>query len=558
MRMLDPALLAGPASTIGIPMANPTTGLPMLGSILDVSRQSIASPPSLSPASSQVHLPVPDNSGIGSGMGGGRRRRPGLNNGSSTSVGRKMSFILEEAEDGDDVDSVSGSGSASGGSAPGSTIGVGTSESTPVRHSIALSAASARRSRTFSEGSLVPPGPGIARMASSSSPYRRSSAASVVSRASSTTSSSYHDRPPLNKYQRSSRTVDLPAYLAPSSRSGSPSPYSSHRRGSSLDLDHQSSLSSSYGSPLLLARATYAPSTNPNRVSSAIELSLPSASGAGRVATSMGSVEIVWGVGSSAGGGSNLLAVGGKKGLGGLLGGKNSSAISLPSSRRSSFIGNFSNSNSSSPTPAHIWHRTRAQTSPLGYSLRRPPPTRLKPAEVLVQVFAVGLDALDALVVRDKAGWLSSATFSGGSGEGAGWVPGRSFVGRAVEVGFEVRNCVRGDWVFGLLDLSKVRYFSSSYFRSSNSNDLLVYSLVPWPSSSSLIVDACVALLLLHLHFPLHPSRTHSSLLYPSSNLLSSPSSVSPHIVPYVHSPASSSSPLVASQIQIWARRRSS
>lgn len=60
----------------------------------------------------------------------------------------------------------------------------------------------------------------------------------------------------------------------------------------------------------------------------------------------------------------------------------------------------------------------------------------------------VGIDGLDSLVVKSKVQ----------GGGGYGWVPGRSFVGRAVEVGFEVRNCCKGDWVFGLLDLNKVRF----------------------------------------------------------------------------------------------------
>jgi hypothetical protein len=60
----------------------------------------------------------------------------------------------------------------------------------------------------------------------------------------------------------------------------------------------------------------------------------------------------------------------------------------------------------------------------------------------------VGLDAFDALAVKHKA--VST------SGSGYGFVPSRSFVGRVVESGFEVQNIVKGEWLFGLLDLSKV------------------------------------------------------------------------------------------------------
>lgn len=64
----------------------------------------------------------------------------------------------------------------------------------------------------------------------------------------------------------------------------------------------------------------------------------------------------------------------------------------------------------------------------------------------------VALDGLDALLVKEKAAKSS----------GYGFVPGRSFVGRAIECGFEVRNVCKGDWVYGLLDLSKVGGITTS------------------------------------------------------------------------------------------------
>jgi NADPH:quinone reductase-like Zn-dependent oxidoreductase len=111
-------------------------------------------------------------------------------------------------------------------------------------------------------------------------------------------------------------------------------------------------------------------------------------------------------------------------------------------------------------TPQHLRMKERANSTPLAFASCVSPPNRLAPNQVLVQVFMVGLDGLDALVVRDKAGFLSNGSSSGRGGEGEyGFVPGRSFVGRAVECGFEVRNCFKGDWVYGLLDLTKVRDF---------------------------------------------------------------------------------------------------
>ncbi len=43
---------------------------------------------------------------------------------------------------------------------------------------------------------------------------------------------------------------------------------------------------------------------------------------------------------------------------------------------------------------------------------------------------------------------------------GVGFVPGRSFVGRVLESGWEVKEEVakKGDWVIGLLDVRKVRF----------------------------------------------------------------------------------------------------
>jgi hypothetical protein len=51
---------------------------------------------------------------------------------------------------------------------------------------------------------------------------------------------------------------------------------------------------------------------------------------------------------------------------------------------------------------------------------------------------------------------------------GIGYIPGRSFVGRVVECGWEVRDDVarKGDWVAGLLDIKKVSYFTLKEARS--------------------------------------------------------------------------------------------
>ncbi|QRW16184.1 hypothetical protein RhiXN_04185 [Rhizoctonia solani] len=80
----------------------------------------------------------------------------------------------------------------------------------------------------------------------------------------------------------------------------------------------------------------------------------------------------------------------------------------------------------------------------LGLTTRVSSPRKVGSSQVLVQVHAVALDALDAIIVSKR---LAKG--------GYGFVPGRSFVGRAVECGFEVGNVSRGDWVIGLTEIRK-------------------------------------------------------------------------------------------------------
>ena len=84
--------------------------------------------------------------------------------------------------------------------------------------------------------------------------------------------------------------------------------------------------------------------------------------------------------------------------------------------------------------------------SPLGFCSHIPPPTSVPSHHVLVQVWAVGLDSRDAaIVLKDKQNT-------------PGFVPGRGFVGRVVEVGWEVREDLvkKGEWVIGLTEVKKV------------------------------------------------------------------------------------------------------
>jgi len=91
-------------------------------------------------------------------------------------------------------------------------------------------------------------------------------------------------------------------------------------------------------------------------------------------------------------------------------------------------------------------HLARELPTPLGFCSHVSPPTHVPPHHVLVQVWAVGLDSRDAaIVLKDKQNT-------------PGFVPGRSFVGRAVEVGWEVKGDIvkKGEWVVGLMEVKKV------------------------------------------------------------------------------------------------------
>jgi len=88
----------------------------------------------------------------------------------------------------------------------------------------------------------------------------------------------------------------------------------------------------------------------------------------------------------------------------------------------------------------------REMSTPLGFCSHISPPTQVPPHHVLVQVWAVGLDGRDAaIVMKDKQ-------------NSPGFIPGRSFVGRAIEIGWEVRGDIvkKGEWVVGLTEVKKV------------------------------------------------------------------------------------------------------
>jgi len=111
--------------------------------------------------------------------------------------------------------------------------------------------------------------------------------------------------------------------------------------------------------------------------------------------------------------------------------------------------------------------------TPLGFTAYRKPPVYVGGNSVLVQVWAVGLDGVDAQLVglHPPSSKEPPPGTSSGFEEGrstvkdkkrpvpVGYIPGRSFVGRVLEVGWEVDEDTikKGEWVIGLNSVLKVR-----------------------------------------------------------------------------------------------------
>lgn len=94
-------------------------------------------------------------------------------------------------------------------------------------------------------------------------------------------------------------------------------------------------------------------------------------------------------------------------------------------------------------TPSHL---LGTLPRPLSITSHTRPPSKVNSHQILCQVYAVAVDGLDDRIVSEKSARKDCY----------GFVPGRAFVGRAVEVGFEVNNVAKSDWVVGLLDVRKV------------------------------------------------------------------------------------------------------
>ncbi|WFC98913.1 hypothetical protein MYAM1_001646 [Malassezia yamatoensis] len=93
----------------------------------------------------------------------------------------------------------------------------------------------------------------------------------------------------------------------------------------------------------------------------------------------------------------------------------------------------------SSHAPDHSAQLTVALSSHVA------PPRKISPTQILVQIIAVAIDNIDRALLRERAQ----------SDPGQPWVPGRSFCGRVIESGWDVKKIRKGDTVFGLQDYRK-------------------------------------------------------------------------------------------------------
>ncbi|KAG2053441.1 hypothetical protein BDR06DRAFT_1008598 [Suillus hirtellus] len=114
-----------------------------------------------------------------------------------------------------------------------------------------------------------------------------------------------------------------------------------------------------------------------------------------------------------------------------------------------------------------VKYRQVPAESPLGFTVYRKPPVYVGGSSVLVQVWAVGLDDVDARLVGVHPPPLKQPSpgtthrieekSDGKRPVPLGYIPGRSFVGRILEVGWDVdKHCLKkGDWVVGLNSVQK-------------------------------------------------------------------------------------------------------
>ena len=186
-----------------------------------------------------------------------------------------------------------------------------------------------------------------------------------------------------------------------------------------------------------------------------------------------------------------------------------SSAVRKPRRSRGSVFGVAWFSKDKPSTTAKEKNLQVDTDSPLGFTAYRKPPVYVGGASVLVQVWGVGLDGTDGRLTGIHPPRASSSLAGAPYGTKmpktsekdkgrcppVGYIPGRSFVGRVLEVGWEVGVDVakRGDWVVGLMSVHRVSCYALPRFSRIDS----LSSLVHWPSSYSPIGIVSIAFLTL-------------------------------------------------------------
>lgn len=118
---------------------------------------------------------------------------------------------------------------------------------------------------------------------------------------------------------------------------------------------------------------------------------------------------------------------------------ESANASTSPNGHRSSM------DSQSNESMAHQLQEELSKTT-MALTSHTPPPRKLNSTSILVQVIAVAIDDIDRLILREKIRSDASAY---------GFVPGRSFCGRVMEVGWEVKRMRKGDIVFGLQESKK-------------------------------------------------------------------------------------------------------
>jgi hypothetical protein len=162
---------------------------------------------------------------------------------------------------------------------------------------------------------------------------------------------------------------------------------------------------------IVFPRTSYQPSKHPDRLSSSVDMVH-----LGMGSTTMSTISVTKGA-----------------------------AETLERARKFSLPGKIlsARTSSESSTPKHL---TPDESSLVALSSHTPSPSKVQTNQVLVQVHCVALEGLDVFLVRER----------GKTPDGYGFVPGRGFCGRVMETGLSVSDFRKGDWIMGLLDLSKV------------------------------------------------------------------------------------------------------